>query len=197
MEQCIPMLEFFSDGLPLVSPTYAASECLAYAPRMRCPMSYTFLPNMAYFEFLPLQAANEDDNDETSIHQAQLVDLVDVKLGQQPLQIPGWRLCPNDGVSQQGSTIPPIRSQQCGVEHWHRETDKAALHKAVCTAKVRHLEARSSCQLVDYMSYLDISLFWEVRGCKLVEEAIMEPSLEPSIMEACCDTVEECLDAMY
>ncbi|MCO5547862.1 hypothetical protein L7F22_001314 [Adiantum nelumboides] len=87
-----------------------------------------------------------------------------------------------------------------GVE----KTDDATLHKAVCTAKIRHLEARSRCQLVDYTSYTDVSavpghyvLFWEVRGCKLVEEAIMEPSLEPSIMKACCDTVEKCLDAMY
>ncbi|MCO5604766.1 hypothetical protein L7F22_058936 [Adiantum nelumboides] len=135
MEQYIPMLEFFSGGrLPLVSTKYAASECL-FGINMNpvCSLyevSYTFLSNMAYFEFLPLQAANEDDNDETSIHQSYsyscpmlsysvhfvsctccLAGLYRYRVGD----------CPSDGVSQQGPTIPPNRSQECGVEHWHRE----------------------------------------------------------------------------
>ncbi|MCO5563232.1 hypothetical protein L7F22_016869 [Adiantum nelumboides] len=218
MEQYIPMLEFFSGGLPLVSPRYAASECL-FGINMNplCSpyeVSYTFLPNMAYFEFLPLQAANEDDNDENSIHQSQLVDLVNVKLGQQYEVVVTtfaglYRYRVGDCVQVTGfhNKAPQFRLLgrknvvlSIGIE----KTDDATLHKAVCTAKVRHLEARSSCQLVDYTSYMDISavpghyvLFWEVSGRKLVEEAIMEPSLEPSVMEACCDTVEECLDAMY
>ncbi|MCO5547868.1 hypothetical protein L7F22_001320 [Adiantum nelumboides] len=183
-----------------------------YIPMLE--VSYTFLPNMAYFEFLLLQAADEDDNEENSIHQSQLVDLVNVKLGQEYevvvttfaaglyryrvgdcVQVTGFHKAPQFRLLGRKNVVLSI-----GIE----KTDDATLHKAVCTAKVRHLEARSSCQLVGYTSYTDISavpghyvLFWEVRGRKLVEEAIMEPSLEPSVMEACCDTVEECLDAMY
>ncbi|MCO5602375.1 hypothetical protein L7F22_068472 [Adiantum nelumboides] len=80
MERYILMLEFFSGGLPLVTTSYAASECLFginMNPLCSPVVSYTILPNMAYFEFLPLDAAKDVDN---AAHQSQLVDLVDVKL---------------------------------------------------------------------------------------------------------------------
>ncbi|KAF9600211.1 hypothetical protein IFM89_005035 [Coptis chinensis] len=54
--QYIPMLEFYSGGLPLVSTMYASSECyfgLNLNPLSKASdVSYTLLPNMAYFEFL-------------------------------------------------------------------------------------------------------------------------------------------------
>ncbi|MCO5580947.1 hypothetical protein L7F22_034821 [Adiantum nelumboides] len=162
MEQYIPMLEFFSGGLPLVSTTYASSECL-FGINMNplCSpyeVSYTFLPNMAYFEFLLLQAANEDDNDENLI-QSQLVDLVNVKLGQQYEVVVTtfaglYRYRVGDCVQVTGfhNKAPQFRLLgrknvvlSIGIE----KTDDSTLHKAVCTVKIRHLEAGSRRQLMD------------------------------------------------
>ncbi|KAF9590593.1 hypothetical protein IFM89_035911, partial [Coptis chinensis] len=57
--QYILMLEFYSGGLPLVSTMYASSECyfgLNLNPLSKASdVSYTLLPNMAYFEFLPVE----------------------------------------------------------------------------------------------------------------------------------------------
>ncbi|MQL87508.1 hypothetical protein Taro_020055 [Colocasia esculenta] len=59
MAQYIPTLEFYSGGLPLVSTMYASSECF-FGINLRplslpSDVSYTLLPNMAYFEFLPVE----------------------------------------------------------------------------------------------------------------------------------------------
>ncbi|THG21650.1 indole-3-acetic acid-amido synthetase GH3.17 isoform X1 [Camellia sinensis] len=59
MAQYIPTLEFYSGGgIPLVSTMYASSECylgINLEPLCKpCDVSYTLLPNMAYFEFLPI-----------------------------------------------------------------------------------------------------------------------------------------------
>ena len=58
MAQYIPTLEFYGKGLPLVSTMYASSECffgINFKPLSKPrDVSYTFIPNMAYFEFLPV-----------------------------------------------------------------------------------------------------------------------------------------------
>uniref|UniRef100_M4C7A9 Uncharacterized protein n=1 Tax=Brassica campestris TaxID=3711 RepID=M4C7A9_BRACM len=75
MSHFIPVLEFYSNKLPLVSMSYSASETLlGINVNPLCKpqdVSYTFLPNMSYFEFLPLDEGND----------AEVVDLVNVKLG--------------------------------------------------------------------------------------------------------------------
>ena len=75
MSQCIPILEFYSSKLPLVSLNYSASETLfGVNVNPLCKpqdVSYTCVPNTSYFEFLPVDEGNN----------AQVVDLVDVKLG--------------------------------------------------------------------------------------------------------------------
>lgn len=84
MAQYIPALEFYSEGkIPLVCTMYASSECyfgvnlnpLSYPTEV----SYTLLPNMAYFEFIPLENGLQPNNEE-KIEQDKLVSLVDVKL---------------------------------------------------------------------------------------------------------------------
>ncbi|CAA7024383.1 unnamed protein product [Microthlaspi erraticum] len=73
MSQYIPVLEFYSNKLPIISMNYASSETLlGINVNPLCKpqdVSYTFLPNMSYFEF-----QEEGNNDE-------IVDLVNVKLG--------------------------------------------------------------------------------------------------------------------
>ncbi|KAI5078627.1 hypothetical protein GOP47_0006298 [Adiantum capillus-veneris] len=213
MEQYIPMLEFFCGGLPLVSSMYGATEgvfginmdplCSPYE------VSYVILPNMAYCEFLPLDSPK--DEDEMSVHQSQLVDLVDVKLGHEYdvvvttfaglyryrvgdcLQVTGfYNKTPQFRIVGRKNVVLSVATDK---------TDEATLQKAIQMAMMKHLEASSSCQLVDYTSFTDVSmfpghyvLFWEVDG--KVDEAI-ELSLNPLVMRACCDTIEECLDTTY
>ncbi|KAL1218300.1 4-substituted benzoates-glutamate ligase GH3.12 [Cardamine amara subsp. amara] len=75
MVQYVPTLNYYcNDVLPLVSTIYASSETtfgLNLNPMCKPEdVSYTFMPNMSYFEFIPVGG---DKND--------IVDLVDVKLG--------------------------------------------------------------------------------------------------------------------
>lgn len=75
MAQYVPILEFYSNKLPLISPNYMSSETM-FGVNMNplCKpkdVSYTFMPNLSYFEFLSVDEGNNEE----------IVDLVDVKLG--------------------------------------------------------------------------------------------------------------------
>ena len=74
MAQHIPLLEFYGNDLPLVSRNYVSSEAffgVNLNPLCKPQdVSYTFMPNMSYFEFIPV-----GEGDDT------IVDLVNVKLG--------------------------------------------------------------------------------------------------------------------
>jgi auxin responsive GH3 family protein len=93
MSQYIPTLDYYCDGLPLVCTMYASSECyfgLNLNPLSKpSEVSYTLIPTMAYFEFLPVNRKNGLINSitaTTSLDQKkdqELVDLVDVKLGEE------------------------------------------------------------------------------------------------------------------
>ncbi|CDY34634.1 BnaC08g41930D [Brassica napus] len=77
MAQYIPALEFYSDKLPIVSSIYGSSETffgLNVNPLCKPQhVSYTFLPNMSYFEFIHVDADGKATGE--------IVDLVDVKSG--------------------------------------------------------------------------------------------------------------------
>ncbi|XP_021896668.1 indole-3-acetic acid-amido synthetase GH3.6-like, partial [Carica papaya] len=93
MSQYIPTLDYYSNGLPLVCTMYASSECyfgVNLKPMCKpSEVAYTLIPTMAYFEFLPVQRNNGVTNSinvPKSLNekeQQELVDLVDVKLGQE------------------------------------------------------------------------------------------------------------------
>lgn len=95
MSQYIPTLDYYSNGLPLVCTMYASSECyfgVNLQPLSKpSEVSYTLIPTMAYFEFLPVQRNDGGVNNNTisvpkslnEKEQEELVDLVDVKLGQE------------------------------------------------------------------------------------------------------------------
>lgn len=90
MSQYIPTLDYYSNGLPLVCKMYASSECyfgLNLNPLCKPgDVSYTLIPSMAFFEFLPVTRENGSTNVSESVNgkeHLELVDLVDVKLGQE------------------------------------------------------------------------------------------------------------------
>lgn len=89
MAQYIPSLEYYTDGkLPLVCTMYASSECY-FGVNMKplCApgeVSFTLLPNMGYFEFIPLGEKGTlfmDVDEDEEVPNSRLVDLVHVRLG--------------------------------------------------------------------------------------------------------------------
>ncbi|XP_047051829.1 probable indole-3-acetic acid-amido synthetase GH3.9 [Lolium rigidum] len=82
MAQYVPTLRHYSGGLPMVSISYASSECF-FGVNLRplcdpSEVSYTIMPNLAYFEFLPVDDEQEEGDDEPA-----LVDLARVEAGRE------------------------------------------------------------------------------------------------------------------
>lgn len=90
MSQYIPSLEYYSEGkLPMVCTMYASSECyfgVNLKPLCKpADVSFTLLPNMGFFEFIPLGengtwSSMELDEDE-EVSPNKLVDLAHVRVG--------------------------------------------------------------------------------------------------------------------
>lgn len=223
MAQYIPTLEFYSGGLPLVSTMYGSSECylgINFKPLSNpSDVSYTLLPNMAYFEFLPV-----DNNDKEVVPDVQCngvgvtdrngkemveaVDLVEVKLGHYYELIVTtftglYRYRVGDILMVTGfyNNAPQFRFVHRRNVVLSIDTDKTNeedLLKAVTRAKV--LLEPLGFLLTEYTSVADTAsipghyvLFWELkmRGTNDL------PELDPAIMEQCCSVVEESLDSVY
>ncbi|OVA05552.1 GH3 auxin-responsive promoter [Macleaya cordata] len=216
MSQYIPILDYYSNGLPLVCTMYASSECyfgLNLKPLSKpSEVSYTIIPTMAYFEFLPIEKNNGVTNNSISVpnslnekEQQELVDLVDVKLGQEyelvvttyaglyryrvgdVLRVAGFKNnAPQFNFICRKNVVLSIDSDK---------TDEVELQNAVENA-VNHLIPFDA-SLVEYTSYADTStipghyvLYWELRH----DGATIIP---PSVFEDCCLTIEESLNSVY
>ncbi|XP_038702766.1 indole-3-acetic acid-amido synthetase GH3.17-like isoform X3 [Tripterygium wilfordii] len=207
MAQYIPTLEFYSGGLPLVSTMYASSECyfgINFKPLSKpSDVSYTLIPNMAYFEFLPVEK-----NQEEAIVSDRTVDLVNVKLGHYyELLVTTYtglyRYRVGDILMVTGfhNNAPQFRfvhRQNVVLSIDTDKTNEEDLLNAVTQASA-HLEPLGLL-LTEYTSYADTSeipghyvLFWEL---KMREKTDME-KLDPIVMEKCCSTIEESLDSVY
>ncbi|KAJ8555974.1 hypothetical protein K7X08_022732 [Anisodus acutangulus] len=102
MSQYIPTLDYYSNGLPLVSTMYSSSECpfgINLNPFCKpSEVSYTLIPTICYLDFSPIHRNNGVINSismSKSLNekeQNQLVDLVDVKIGQETIDT-GWVMC--------------------------------------------------------------------------------------------------------
>ncbi|KAL0710386.1 hypothetical protein Bca4012_017364 [Brassica carinata] len=202
MAQHIPTLEFYSNKLPLISSSYVSSETM-FGINMNplCKpqdVSYTFLPNMSYFEFLLVDAGDE----------VEIVDLVDVKLGchYEPLvtnhsglhrykmgdivQVTGfYNSAPQFRFARRGNLVLSV--------HMEITTDQILLN-AVTHAKMV-LES-SDVMLMDFTCYADISttpghyvLYWELKG--KYNNSIAE--IDNKVLVECCYVVEELLDNFY
>ncbi|KAF7809881.1 putative indole-3-acetic acid-amido synthetase GH3.1 [Senna tora] len=204
MAQYIPTLDYYSGGLPLVSTMYASSECF-FGPNLKpicspSDVSYTILPNMGYFEFLPL-----DDVDNTV--STDLVDLAHVEVGKcyelvvttyaglcryrvgDILRVTGFHnSAPQFGFVKRKNVVLSIDMEK---------TDEEDLQKAIENASIILKEFNAS--VVDYTSFADVSslpghyvIYWEL--------LVKEPSNRRPTSEAlnrCCLAMEESLNATY
>ncbi|VVB01094.1 unnamed protein product [Arabis nemorensis] len=217
MAQYIPTLEFYSGGLPLVSIMYGASDCffgININPMCKpSEVSYTLLPNMGYFEFLPVDDKSLDKSHSTVDDNALkgedlIVDLVNVEIGRYyELVITTfaglYRYKVEDNLKVTGfhNKAPQFSFVERRNVVLSIDTDKTSeedLMKAVTQAKLNHLQ--KSLLLTEYTSYADTSsisghyvLFWELKPRHDNEP----PKLDKKTMEDCCSEVEDCLDYVY
>lgn len=212
MSQYIPTLDYYSNSLPLVCTMYASSECyfgVNLNPLCKpSDVSYTLIPTMAYFEFLPVHRNNNSIAVPISLNekeQQELVDLVDVKLGQEyelvvttyaglyryrvgdVLRVAGFKNnAPQFNFICRKNVVLSIDSDK---------TDEVELQNAVKNA-VGHLIPFGA-SLTEYTSYADTTtipghyvLYWELTHNKSI-------TIPPSVFEDCCLTVEESLNTVY
>lgn len=215
MSQYIPILDHYSNGLPLVCTMYASSECyfgVNLNPLCKpSEVSYTLIPTMAYFEFLPIHRNNAVTNSITipkslnEKEQQELVDLVDVKLGQEYELVVTtyaglYRYRVGDvlrvaGFKNKAPQFNFICRKNVVLSIDADKTDEVELQNAVKNA-VNHLMPFDA-TLTDYTSYADLTsipghyvLFWEIT----VNGSTQVP---PSVFEDCCLAIEESLNSVY
>ncbi|KAH0461970.1 hypothetical protein IEQ34_009545 [Dendrobium chrysotoxum] len=218
MAQYVPALEFYGGGIPLVCTMYASSEC--YFGVNLCPLSdpaevtYTLLPNMAYFEFLPLKRwlgqSSGCRDDEDVVNGENLVDLADVKPGlYYELVITTFsglhRYRVGDvlqvaGFHNQAPQFKFICRRNVVLSIDSDKTNEEDLYKSITAAK-RLLEARDLL-LVEYTSYADTLmipghyvLFWEIVCTAKGMNTVI--SFDTELLQACCSVVEDSLSYVY
>ncbi|CAJ1956856.1 unnamed protein product [Sphenostylis stenocarpa] len=216
MAQYIPTLDYYSNGLPLVCTMYASSECyfgVNLNPLCKpSQVSYTLIPTMCYYEFLPVNRTNDlavpSRPSPTSLSQTQhqeLVELVDVKLGQEYelvvtthaglyryrvgdiLRVTGFKnKAPQFSFVCRKNVVLSIDSDK---------TDEVELQNAMKNA-VTHLVPFDA-HVSEYTSCADTTtipghyvLYWELslKG---------STPIPPCVYEDCCLTIEESLNSVY
>ncbi|KAJ0500728.1 putative GH3 family protein [Helianthus annuus] len=215
MSQYIPTLDYYGNGLPLVCTMYASSECyfgVNLNPLCKpSEVSYTLIPTMGYFEFLPVHR-NNGVTSSISVpkslnekEQQELVDLADVKLGQEYELVVTtyaglYRYRVGDvlrvaGFKNKAPQFNFICRKNVALSIDSDKTDEVELHKAVENA-VTHLMP-FDVTLTEYTSFADTTtipghyvIFWELS----LNEATPIP---PSVFEDCCLAIEESLNSVY
>ncbi|XP_050367893.1 indole-3-acetic acid-amido synthetase GH3.6 [Argentina anserina] len=215
MSQYIPTLDYYSNGLPLVCTMYASSEC--YFGVNLNPMckpnevAYTLIPTMCYFEFLPVNRNNVNSDSASAPEslsekeQQQLVDLADVKLGQEYelvvttyaglyryrvgdlLRVAGFKnKAPQFNFICRKNVVLSIDSDK---------TDEVELQNAVKNAATHLVPFDAT--VGEYTSYADTTsipghyvLFWEL-------SLNGSTAIPPSVFEDCCLAIEESLNSVY
>ncbi|KAA3473817.1 putative indole-3-acetic acid-amido synthetase GH3.1 [Gossypium australe] len=208
MAQYIPTLEYYSGGLPMACTMYASSECyfgLNLKPMCKpSEVSYTIMPNMAYFEFLPHDDSSAQDSSRDAL--PRLVDLADLKVGKEyELIVTTYAgLCRYrvgdilrvTGFHNAAPQFRFIRRKNVLLSIDSDKTDESELQQAIENASVLLKEFNTS--VVEYTSYADTKqipghyvIYWEL----FVKDAVNAPTDE--VLSQCCFEMEESLNAVY
>ncbi|KAJ7967535.1 putative Indole-3-acetic acid-amido synthetase GH3.3 [Quillaja saponaria] len=207
MAQYIPTLDYYSGGLPLACTMYASSECyfgLNLNPMCKpSEVSYTIMPNMAYFEFLPHEP---NSSGFTRDSPPKLVDLVDVEIGKEyELVITTYaglyRYRVGDilrvtGFHNSAPQFHFVRRKNVLLSIDSDKTDEAELQRAVENAS--KLLAKFNTTVAEYTSFADTKtipghyvIYWEL----LVKDQANSPNEE--VLSQCCLEMEESLNSVY
>ncbi|KAM7265365.1 hypothetical protein ACFE04_003048 [Oxalis oulophora] len=201
MAQYIPTLDYYSGGLPKACTMYASSECyfgLNLKPMSKpSEVSYTIMPNMAYFEFIP---------HETSSNPQRLVDLANVEVGKEyELVISTYSgLCRYrvgdilkvTGFYNKAPQFRFIRRKNVLLSIEADKTDETELQKAIDNCS--KLLEKFNTSVVEYTSYADTKtipghyvIYWEL----LVKDQSNPPT--DDTLDQCCLEMEESLNTVY
>ncbi|KAL6525951.1 hypothetical protein OROHE_015475 [Orobanche hederae] len=208
MAQYIPTLDYYSGGLPKACTMYASSEC--YFGLNLNPMctpsevSYTIMPNMAYFEFLP-----HEPNSPVSTRDpppSKLIDLCDVEIGKEyELVITTYSgLCRYrvgdilrvTGFHNSAPQFHFVRRKNVLLSIDSDKTDEAELQTAVENAS--ELLRKFNTTVVEYTSFADTQtipghyvIYWEM----LTKDSGNSPGRQ--VLDQCCLAMEESLNSVY
>nr|AAL25575.1 AT4g37390/F6G17_40 [Arabidopsis thaliana] len=210
MAQYIPTLEYYSGGLPMACTMYASSESyfgINLKPMCKpSEVSYTIMPNMAYFEFLP-HNHDGDGAAEASLDETSLVELANVEVGKEyELVITTYaglyRYRVGDilrvtGFHNSAPQFKFIRRKNVLLSVESDKTDEAELQKAVENAS--RLFAEQGTRGIEYTSYAETKtipghyvIYWELLG-RDQSNALMSEE----VMAKCCLEMEESLNSVY
>ncbi|XP_031479887.1 probable indole-3-acetic acid-amido synthetase GH3.1 [Nymphaea colorata] len=208
MAQYIPTLNYYGGGLPLVCTMYASSECyfgLNLNPLSHpSEVSYTIMPNMGYFEFLPHDLDQPHEQSHT-----ELLDLADLQLGKEYELVVTtysglYRYRVGDILRVSGfhNSAPQfhfVRRKNVALSIDSDKTDEAELQKAVEAASNRLMKDNHA-RIVEYTSYADTItipghyvIFFELASDKGPDPA----PVPVEVMEECCLAMEEELNSVY
>ncbi|CAA6657477.1 unnamed protein product [Spirodela intermedia] len=206
MAQYIPTLEYLSGGLPMACTMYASSECyfgLNLRPMCKpSEVSYTIMPNMAYFEFLPYESSNINSRDPPP----KLVELADVEVGKEYELVVTtyaglYRYRVGDilrvtGFHNAAPQFHFVRRKNVLLSIESDKTDEAELQKAVENAA--ELLKPYGGSVVEYTSHAESKtipghyvIYWEL----MFKDPMSGPGAE--VLEQCCLVIEESLNTVY
>ncbi|CAN6477802.1 unnamed protein product [Victoria cruziana] len=208
MAQYISSLNFYSGDLPLISTLYGSSECffgLNLRPYTKPEdTAYTILPNMAYFEFLPVKPADDIRAEQP----LEPVDLARVEVGKEYEIVVTtysglYRYKIGDilRVANFYNKAPEFhivgRKNVClsiDVE----KTEETEIQKAVAAAELAHLEPHGA-RILDYICYADVKTIpgHYVICCELSPTDHIENDKLSQAIDRCCLTIEESLNSVY
>ncbi|KAF8697789.1 hypothetical protein HU200_035275 [Digitaria exilis] len=214
MAQYIPTLNYYSRGLPMASDIYGASEGdfgLNLDPLCDpLEVSYTMMPNMAYFEFLPLDPDRQEDVDEITAAQ-QLVELGQLEAGHEyELVVTTYtglnRYRVGDVLRVTGfhNATPMVRFVRRGnvlLSIDGEKTDEAELHRAVERAASLLLRPHGVA-VAEYTSRVctkDVPghyvIYWELEVNNSSGNAAAV--VDGDVLDRCCLEMEEGLSSVY
>ncbi|EPS59124.1 nt-gh3 deduced protein, partial [Genlisea aurea] len=199
MAQYIPTLDYYSGGLPLACTMYASSECyfgLNLKPMCSASeVSYTIMPNMAYFEFLPTASPPSPC----------VVDLADVEIGKEYELVVTtfaglYRYAVGDilrvtGFRNSAPQFRFVRRENVILSVDSDKTDEAELQAAVENAA--KLLSEYGTRVAEYTTCADTKaipghyvVYWELSGGgKMADEG--------GVLQKCCSAMEESLNSVY
>ncbi|CAM0880462.1 unnamed protein product [Alopecurus aequalis] len=202
MEHYVKKLRHYAGGLPLVAAEYGASEGwiganVEPAVPPECA-TFTVLPDIAYFEFIPLRPASHDDAFCGAYGEAEPVGLTDVAVGEHYEVVMTtfaglYRYRLGDVVQVAGfhNATPKLKfvcRRNLMLSINIDKNSEQDLQLAVDTAAAKFLAAEKL-EVVDYTSHADISLdpghyiiFFELNAAAADASA--------DALQGCCDELD-------
>ncbi|QCE02603.1 jasmonic acid-amido synthetase JAR1-like [Vigna unguiculata] len=204
MEPYLKKLRHYAGEVPLLTSDYGSSEgWIATNVKPRVPpelATYTVLPQIGYFEFIPLTETNADDS--FLCMDPKLVGLTDVKVGEEyeivitnPAGLYRYRL--GDVVKVVGfhNSAPEVKFVRRNNLLLNINIDKnTEKDLQIAVEAASQLLAEENLEVIDYTSHIDLSkepghyvIFWEISG---------EASEE--VLGGCCNCMDKSfVDAGY